>query len=243
MTSPLINDLGFMGNTEACDKILEGTYTVPEGSHKYAQEFFDQFKAPDNITEMASNTISPQDFKTGWKKMKEKTSIGISGLHFGHMETCAQDEFIAQVESSISHIPFYSGYTPHAWRTGVNVMIHKKNKSDKITDLRTIVLTEADFNFNNKILGKRTLEQAEKFKALAKKQYGSRKGKCAIDHAIHKRLTYDIIRTFRRPGALCSNDAKSCFDRVLHTIAMLAYRRLGIEEAPVRSMLATIQGM
>ena len=58
-----------------------------------------------------------------------------------------------------------------------------------------------------------------------------------------KRLTYDIIRACRRPGALCSNDAKSFFDRVLHTIAMLAYRRLGIEEAHVRSNVATIQGM
>ena len=202
MTTPLVQELGYMGSTEACKKILDGTYIVPDGSHEFAQEFFDQFKTPDNIIGRSCHTITSQNFKDGWKKMKEKTTSGISGLHFGHMKTCAKDLFIVQVESAISHIPFHTGYTPRAWRKGVNVMIHKKNKSDKVTDLRTIVLTEADFNFNNKILGKRTLEQAETYNALAKEQYGSRKGKSAIDHAIHKRLTYDIIRLFKRPGAL-----------------------------------------
>ena len=136
-----------------------------------------------------------------------------------------------------------NGIHPTAWRRGVNVMIHKKTNSDLVTNLRKIVLTEADFNFNNKYLGKTTLFQAEKYNAIAKEQYGSRKGKSAIDHALHKRLTYDIMRSFKRPGALCSNDAKSCYDRVIHAVAMLAYRRLGISKPPVESMIATIQGM
>ena len=55
-----------------------------------------------------------------------------------------------------------------------------------VTKLRTVTLLEAGFNFNNKVLGKATLEYAEKHDYIAKEQYGSRPGKCAIDHVIHK---------------------------------------------------------
>ena len=54
----------------------------------------------------------------------------------------------------------------------------------------------SDFNFNNKILGRQSLAHAEKNGLIAKEQYGSRKGKSAIEHAIHKRITYNIIRQF-----------------------------------------------
>jgi hypothetical protein len=122
-------------------------------------------------------------------------------------------------------------------------MIQKKANVDLVNKLQTIVLTEADFNYCNKVLGKSTLEHAEKNNLLPKEQYGSLKGHNLIDHAVHKRLTYDIMRQSRRPGVLCSNDAKSCFDRVVHSIAMLAYRRLGIPTPPVLCMLETIQHM
>ena len=65
----------------------------------------------------------------------------------------------------------------------------------------------------------------------------------AIDQALHKRLTYDIIRQHRLPAILCSNDAKSCYDRILHPIASLAYRRVGVPLAPVKCMLECIQEM
>jgi hypothetical protein len=173
-------------------------------------------------------------FREGWRKMKEQTSAGISGLHFGHLKSCATDNFLSEYESCVSHIPFATGYSPLPWQYVVNVMIRKKAQVDLVTGLRTVVLTEVDFNFNNKILGKMTLHHAEMTGALAKEQYGSRKGKWAIDHAIHKRLTYDILRKLRAPGALCSNDAKSCYDCIVHSVAMLAYQRLGIPSPPVQ---------
>ena len=96
--------------------------------------------------------------------------------------------------------------------------------SNAVENLRSIVLVEADFNFNNKILGKQTIEHAESKNLIAKEQYGSRSGKCAVDHALNKTLTYDIIRQHNLPAVLCSNDAKSCYDRVIHSIAAMAYK-------------------
>ena len=112
-------------------------------------------------------------------------------------------------------------------------MIHKKFHEDLVTKLRTIVLTEADFNFNNKVLESSTIYHAERHPLLPEEQYGSRPNKCAIDHALRKRLTYAILRQLRQPGTLCSNDAKACYNRVIHSIAYMAYRRLGIPASPV----------
>ena len=99
-------------------------------------------------------------------------------------------------------------------------MIKKQIDSNKFFNLRSLVLTEADFNF--KVLGTRAIQHAEDINELVPEQYGSHKAKSAIDQALHKRLTYDIMRQLRKSEILCSNDTKSCYDRILHFIAALA---------------------
>ena len=42
---------------------------------------------------------------------------------------------------------------------------------------------------------------------------------------------------------LCSNDAKSCYDRIIHSIASIAMQRLGLPPEPITCMLLTIQEM
>ena len=53
---------------------------------------------------------------------------------------------------------------------------------------------------------------AEQEDLLAWEQYGSWKKKSAIDQLLNKRLTFDLMRQFRKDGAMVSNDAKSCYD-------------------------------
>lgn len=244
MKEPLKSMLAYNGNTEAGREILDGNFKVPEEvENPYAQEFFDQLERANLIEDPPPACISTKDFKEGWKVMKEQTSAGISGLHFGHLKACATDNLLAEFEASLANVSYATGYVPVRWKKGVSVMIQKKALVDLITKLRTITLLEADFNFNNKVLGRTTLQHAERNNLFPNEQYGSRKNKSAIDHATHKKLTYDIIRQTRLPAALCSNDAKSCFDRVVHSVACLAYERLGIKQPPVHAMVSTIQKM
>ena len=244
MKGNLLEEIGYDGMTEAGDQILKGNYSPPAETGRYTRELINQLKRTEhNFEHTPEAAIKTQSFKEGWKKIKENTSAGISGTHFGHLKASAENAQLAEVEASFAHIPYMSGFSPTLWQYGVIVMIRKKAKSDMLKDLRSVVLTEAEWNFNNKVLGKTTLEHAEKHNLLPPEQYGSRKGKKSIDHVINKRLTYDILRQTRRPGLLCSNDAKSCFDRVVHSVAMLAYRRLGIPHPPVLGMIKTIQNM
>ena len=68
-----------------------------------------------------------------------------------------------------------------------NVVIFRVDK------LRAILLYEADFNQNNKKLGREIMITAEDFKAIEKEQFGSRAGLMAIDQSLNKRLTYDLM--------------------------------------------------
>ena len=84
---------------------------------------------------------------------------------------------------------------------------------------------------------------AEDLKAIAKEQFGSRAGLTAIDQSLNKRLTYDLMQQRKRPGALCSNDAKSCYDRIVHSVASLAMQRVGAPVEPIVCMFTTIQNL
>ena len=66
------------------------------------------------------------------------------------------------------------------------------------------------------------MRKAEKKGLLAPEQYGSRKKLSAEKHALNKRLLLDILRMEKRPGVLCPNDAKSCYDRILHFAAYIS---------------------
>ena len=120
-------------------------------------------------------------------------------------------------------------------------MLEKKGKGSHVNKLRTICLLEDDFNHNNKKLGRDTMTCAETNGALPREQYGSRKNKSAITHAINKKLLYDTIRLQRKPAMLCSNHAKSCYNIIVHSIASLALQRLDMPIQPIQCMLVTIQ--
>ena len=141
------------------------------------------------------HNLTSEDFKSGWKKMKETTSSASKGgLHFRQMKACSMNPLLTEFESSVSHIPFTTGYSPTQWKKSVIVMIKKKTGLNTITSLRSVVPIEADFNFNNKSLRRRAIQQAENLGDIAQEQYRSRKNKSSIDQALHKRICYDIIR-------------------------------------------------
>ena len=59
--------------------------------------------------------------------------------------------------------------------------------------VRTILLYGADFNTNNKCLGRDMMQKVEKGMVLSEDQYKIRKRKAAILYALNKRLTFGIF--------------------------------------------------
>jgi len=84
---------------------------------------------------------------------------------------------------------------------------------------------------------------AEAHRQMAKEQYGSCKEKAADIQCLNKRLLYNYVCYKHEPLALCSNDAKSCYDRIVLIVTALCLCRLGAPKPYVQSMVSTIHGM
>ena len=107
--------------------------------------------------------------------MKERTAS--RALHFGHFKACCKNELATMVNYILAEVPFRSSYSPLRWRNATDVMILKKSGLYNVEKLRTIVLYEADFNHNNKFLGKSMMQFAVPKNLIVKEQYSILKKK------------------------------------------------------------------
>ena len=244
---PLVDLVGKLGVGKAATEILNGLFEVPEGVDEWAARLIPFLqKVPEDGSRRVfepETYVSDRSHVEGWRKAKERTSSGPSGITFAHFKAGLRDQVVSEFEARMTSIPYETGISPDRWQQGINVMLEKQKGNYRVDKLRAILLYEADFNQNNKKLGREMMFKAEDLRAIAKEQFGSRSRLTAIDQSLNKRLTYDIIRQKRRPGALCSNDAKSCYDRIVHSVASLAMQRVGAPVEPIICMFTTIQNL
>jgi len=111
MTGQLVKDLEFIGDTEHCKAILNGTYSIPNNVDSYTAEYIKALAKPSNIINAPKLVISIVTFIEGWKKMKERTSTGLSGIYFEHLKAYAMLEELADFKATICHIPYATRYS------------------------------------------------------------------------------------------------------------------------------------
>ena len=243
MIEPLLTDLGYLADTPEAAAILEGSYIPPPETDKYAILFLQELRMPENVRNnpMSDVEVTPERNKAAWSKQKEAVSSEPAGLTFSHYKAGAQDAAINRFDALLRCLPYKYGFSPQHWQEITDVEILKKAGVYDIDKMRTITLMDAAYNMNNKQLGKDLLSHAEKLGNLAREQYGSRKNHQACTAATNKVLTMDLLRLRRQAGALCSNDAKSCYDRIVHSVAALSMLRQGAPKGAVNSLLLTLQ--
>jgi hypothetical protein len=242
MQPPICNLVDPMGFNDFAQQILDGTAQVPEEADEFAKLLINHMKRAEGAQPMDIR-LDVEDYRTGWRSMRESTASGISGIHFGHFKAHEKDILLAALDAVLAQIPFEQGFSPERWRKGIEVMLLKLPGNYNVEKMRAILLFEADFNFNNKRWGRILMWYAEARNLLAAEQYGSRKRLAAIDHCVNKRLTFDILRQNKQPGVLCSNDAKGCYDRIVHSVASICLQRLGMPRGPLKSMFSTLQNL
>ena len=243
MMSPLIHDLGYLADTPEARAILDGTYIPAPETDQYAIMLLQAMKMPDNVKDhpMTNTEVTPENNARAWAKQKEAVSSEPEGLSFSHYKAGAQDTEINRFDALLRCLPYKYGFSPTHWQEITDVEILKKAGVYDIDKMRTITLMDAAYNMNNKQLGKDLLEHAENLGNLAREQYGSRKHHQSCTAATNKVLTMDLLRMRRQAGALCSNDAKSCYDRIVHNVAALSMLRQGAPRGAVNSLLLTLQ--
>jgi hypothetical protein len=241
--TPLRESFGFKGLTTSAQSVLAGVYEYPEALSSYIVDMLSQWEKPEAIRslEPVNMSLTLDQYRSFWNKANENISCYPSALSFSTMKAGSFDPDISFVDCTLTKIPLERGFAPSRWKHCLDVMILKKSGVTDLSGLRTIVLFPVDCNYAFKHVGRAMMKTAEQANALAPEQYGSRKRHRSINLAVNKALTFDILRQLKRPGAVCSNDAKSCYDLIGHTPASLSMQRVGVPKTVVNCLFTTLQ--
>jgi hypothetical protein len=207
---------------------------------RYTQLLIHQMAKPSNFAPVVLDD-DVNGFVNSWKKTREHTASGRSGLHFGHFIAACNHSQLKQIEHQQAQFPLATGYSPKRWQQGIEVMLLKQSNNFHVNKLGAILLFEADFNHNNKRIGRELMRHGEANQWMAQEQYGSRKLLAAIDHCLNKQLSFDIVSQYKTPAAVCVNDMKGCYDRIVHSVASICMQRLGVNIKTLQSMFFTLQ--
>ena len=246
MMEPMRSLFGYRNETTAADEVLNGTFVPPEGTPEAGRLLLEALKRP---TEAPAPDTQPRthittdDHIRAFRRAKERTSAGMSKLHFGMFKAHIKRRKLAEMDASMRSVAYTTGFVYKRWKRGLDVQLLKRVALWLAEKLRTILLLEADFNMNNKALGADAMRMGERNNWFTRDNYGGRKGMQAVEISMNAQLTFDSIWARRGRAVIMSNDAKGCYDRIAHVVVDMALRRLGIPRPALQSMLQAIQEM
>jgi hypothetical protein len=175
---------GYKGLTLSCQKVLDGTFTPPVNASTHIKDFLTHVSMPDVIKNNPTNMdMTLPSFISFWRKTKENISCHPRKFSFATFKASSHDPLLAYMDCIMTRIPLQSGYSPTRWQRCVDVMIQKVEYD----------LFEVDANYCFKHIGREMMRNAEYHKTIAKEQYESRKKHRAINLALNKVLTNDIL--------------------------------------------------
>ena len=222
---------------------MEGTYDAPECLDKYTKAFIRELAIPQSVKTKGNIDIliSTTDHIQGWKKQKDKIASEPTGLSFSHYRSSIHDEDLVETDILLRGLPLELGFAPELWCNITDIEILKKANVYDVDQMRLIQLMDAEFNMNNKMIGRRMMHNAESLGLIPEDQYGSRKHHRSIIAALNKRITMDIWRQKRQSGAIAMIDAQGCFDRIAHPVGALTMQRFGVPRNAVRCLYKVLQ--
>jgi ribonuclease HI/exonuclease III len=235
-------ELGIDCSSRDARALMNGTYDRElETLSEEARVWLRELRTKTFVTHGATinTTISTEDWIRGWKKMRESTSSAPGG-HYGHYKTAAvaatlpEDHadywpVLAELYATMASMPLRHGFAPKRWQTCIDAILEKIPGQPRIEKLRIIMLYEADFNFVLKLIwGRRLVRHAELHNCLGEENQGSRSGRQAPDSLLQKLFVYEYARLTRTSVITVDNDAKSCYDRIIKSLAMIACIGVGL---------------
>ncbi|CAJ1945732.1 unnamed protein product [Cylindrotheca closterium] len=224
------------GNSHA---LLKGRLPITDGIDSYTQSFLEQCHFHQGHS-MIPMEVSPDDHTYFWSHNPENKGSEPHGLHNGHYKAGIYSPTVAQCDALFRHTLLITGFIPDNWRHLMNCAIEKKPGDFWLTKMRTIQLMNSESQANYKKLGRLAMAYGEDHHLLVDAQCRSGKHHQEIDLALSKRLVWDLLILQRRSAGWISNDAKSCFDWVVHWVAVIAMMRMAITWNVLRMMFDTL---
>jgi hypothetical protein len=98
----LFDDLGYMGDTECSQQILEGTYEYLPNTNIWMKKILQEAQHTFSCMFGAkiATTIFTADFQQYWKRVDERTSSSFSGVTFSHYKAVASHSMLSLMHAA-----------------------------------------------------------------------------------------------------------------------------------------------
>jgi len=98
----LFDDLGFTGDMECAQQILEGTYDFPPDTNIWMKKILQE--AHYTFSHMSGAEIgiilTMEDFQDFWRRVNERTSSSFSGITFLHYKAAASNLMLSAMHAA-----------------------------------------------------------------------------------------------------------------------------------------------
>jgi len=242
MQEPLHSLFGNFGETPFARNFQRGLSQLPaQAQSPYVSEMLDYTKLDNNIPRIPIQ-ISADEIKQTWQIVKEHKASAPSGRYNGVYKAMSQDPLLLRILEVSMNLPLQTGYSYQRWNTMIDIMAFKKPDNIKVSNIRSIIISEADWNTIGKlVIAKKMMENAEANEVLPREHIGGRKGRKATDGALTKKLVMDNARLLQKPVAVISTDAANCYDRMLHKFIAMICIKWGIAPQVIKTLLSPLQ--
>ena len=192
-----------------------------------------------NQTPTITTLLTIQDFRQSVQKWSERTSTSPSGRHLGHYHAQILPQLPSETEDLSEHFLYLHVTMLNLatqrniifprWRQVNTICLPKDTGTPRIHRLRPLNLYEADLNLLLRvILARRLLWKIEKHNELPDEAWGNRKLRASGDVGLQKVITFELGALTRQPLGQIDLDAKSCYDRILRPVGILACYKFGL---------------
>ena len=141
--------LGIQLDRQQQKKVLEGRYEYPKGFDLATRKLLEECaRIRQTVPKQSVSTIIwRQEWENRWKRAKDDTSSSMSRLHFGHYKAGAQSKIISHFHALKTSLLLCRGIALDRWSHGLLVMLEKMFGCSLVTNIRSILMMEAEINF------------------------------------------------------------------------------------------------
>jgi hypothetical protein len=241
----LFDDLGFMGDTECAQQILEETYEYPQDTNIWTKKILQEAQytfSRMSGTEIAT-MITTKDFQDYWQRVDERTSSLFSGATFLHYKAASYHTMLSAMHAAYLTACAQKGVPLACWRIGLTVLLQKVIGNNFVHKLRAICLLEADFDWINKIIYAKQMIGSALENNLIPGECFSKKGSNCINAVMTKMFICNESRIHHHNACLVGNNFSNCYDRVAHPMAAISLQCFGIPQPAINLLLETMETM
>lgn len=215
-------------DTNGC---LKTNFTeIAEVWRGYCQNLYDCFNSAEDNENNAIHPEEPdilrREISDAIKFLKNNKAVGTDGIPAEILKIMG-DTGIDELHSLCNSI-WKSGIWPREWCRSVYIPLHKKGKSTKCENYRTISLVPHASKIMLRIIHKR-IEGLTKMQ-IPEEQTGFMKGCGTREQILNLRQIIEKCREYNMPAVLCFIDYHKAFDNVIWSKLWLVLTKMGIPD-------------